>query len=61
MVMLCGARLIWEVAYRRPFLPFFTDECTKLEVIALPCENAQRDKVKHILMTTLYLHERYSN
>jgi len=40
MVALCGAHLIWEVAYRRPLLPFFTAECNKLEVIALPCEKA---------------------
>jgi DNA-binding NarL/FixJ family response regulator len=42
-------------------LPFFTDEDNKRGRIALPCENASRDKVKLILVTTLSLQERSSN
>jgi hypothetical protein len=58
MGALYGAHLIEEVAYRRSFLPFYTDEDNKREGFALPCENPEGDNVKHILMTTLYSHER---
>jgi hypothetical protein len=36
MVLLGGVRFTWEVAYRRSCLPFFSDECNKQEVFALP-------------------------
>jgi hypothetical protein len=61
MIALCGAHLIDELAYLRSFLPLCTDKDHNRERIALPCENPEGNNVKHILMTTLYSHERYSH
>jgi hypothetical protein len=60
MIALCGAHLIDEQAYLRSFLPSCTDKDHNRESIALPCDNPEGNHVKHILMTTLYSHERYS-
>ncbi len=57
----CGAHLIEELADRRSFWPFSTDEDNKREGMALACGNPEGDNVKHLLMTTLYSQERYSN
>jgi len=61
MGALCGAHLIEELAYRRSFVPSCTDKDNNRGGIALPCENPEGTNGKHILMTTLYSHERYSH
>src|SRR5258707_10675718 len=43
------------------FLLFFSDECNKQEIFALPCKNASRYTMKDFIMTALYSHERYSS
>jgi hypothetical protein len=57
----CGAHLIEELADRRSFLPFSTDEDYKREGIALPCGIPEGDHGNHLLMTTLSSQERDSN
>jgi predicted 2-oxoglutarate/Fe(II)-dependent dioxygenase YbiX len=61
MSALCGAQLIKELAYFRSFLPSWTEKDNTRERIALPCENSEGNHVNHILLTTLYSHERYSH
>ena len=57
----CGAHLIEELADRRSFLPFSTDEDHKREEMVLPCGNPEGDHGKHLLMTTLSSQEKDSN
>jgi len=61
MVALCGAHHIEELAYLPSFLPSRTDKDNDRERMVLPGENSLGNRVKHLLMTTLYSHERYSH
>ena len=61
LVALCGAHLIADLAYLRAFLPSWTEKDNHREGMVLPCENPEGTDVKHILLTTLYSHERYAH
>jgi hypothetical protein len=61
MIALCGAHLIEDLAYLRAFLPSWIEKDNNREGMVLPCENPKGNDVKHILITTLYSHERYAH